>query len=72
MLRDLRKVAKKAGVPPFVVFSRSIFRRYGIKISYNFKCNNVHGVGEGKAKKYGKNLSNYFQLCRRKRNYATR
>jgi superfamily II DNA helicase RecQ len=30
MLRDLRKkVAKKIGVPPFVVFSRSFSRRYG-------------------------------------------
>jgi ATP-dependent DNA helicase RecQ len=37
MLRDLRKrVSKKLGLPPFVVFSRSFTRRHGFKISYFF------------------------------------
>ena len=56
MLKDLRKkVAKKKGVPPFVVFQdpslEDMALKYPISIS---EMTNVHGVGEGKAKKYGK------------------
>ncbi|GJQ07804.1 ATP-dependent DNA helicase RecQ [Capnocytophaga cynodegmi] len=55
MLKDLRKkVAKKKGVPPFVVFQdpslEDMALKYPITIS---ELTNVHGVGEGKAKKYG-------------------
>ncbi|MDR7208927.1 DNA helicase RecQ [Flavobacterium piscis] len=55
MLRELRKkVAKKLGVPPFVVFQdpslEDMALKYPITIAELF---NIHGVGEGKAKKYG-------------------
>ncbi|MDL2143386.1 MULTISPECIES: DNA helicase RecQ [Flavobacterium] len=55
MLRELRKkVAKKLGVPPFVVFQdpslEDMALKYPITLTELF---NIHGVGEGKAKKYG-------------------
>ncbi|MTH17573.1 DNA helicase RecQ [Flavobacterium sp. LC2016-01] len=55
MLRELRKkVAKKLGVPPFVVFQdpslEDMALKYPITLAELF---NIHGVGEGKAKKYG-------------------
>jgi ATP-dependent DNA helicase RecQ len=56
MLRDLRKkVAKKIGVPPFVVFQDPSLEDMALKypISIN-ELINIHGVGEGKANKYGK------------------
>ncbi|MGO4822771.1 MULTISPECIES: DNA helicase RecQ [unclassified Flavobacterium] len=55
MLKDLRKkVAKKVGVPPFVVFQDPSLEDMALKypISLN-ELINIHGVGEGKAKKYG-------------------
>ena len=58
MLRDLRKkVAKKLGVPPFVVFQDPSLEDMALK--YPMSLNemiNIHGVGEGKAKKYGKDF----------------
>lgn len=59
MLKDLRKkVAKKLGVPPFVVFQdpslEDMALKYPISIS---ELGNIHGVGEGKAKKYGKEFA---------------
>ncbi|MFY0482351.1 RQC domain-containing protein, partial [Flavobacterium sp. PLA-1-15] len=59
MLKDLRKkVAKKLGVPPFVVFQdpslEDMALKYPISIS---ELGNIHGVGEGKAKKYGKDFA---------------
>ncbi|CAN1574851.1 RecQ Superfamily II DNA helicase [Flavobacteriaceae bacterium] len=56
MLRELRKkVAKKLGVPPFVVFQEPSLEDMALKypISQD-ELINIHGVGEGKAKKYGK------------------
>lgn len=56
MLRELRKkVAKKLGVPPFVVFQDPSLEDMALKypISQD-ELINIHGVGEGKAKKYGK------------------
>ncbi|WP_026706204.1 DNA helicase RecQ [Flavobacterium soli] len=58
MLKDLRKkVAKKLGVPPFVVFQdpslEDMALKYPISLS---ELGNIHGVGEGKAKKYGKDF----------------
>jgi ATP-dependent DNA helicase RecQ len=55
MLKELRKkVAKKLGVPPFVVFQdpslEDMALKYPITLQELF---NIHGVGEGKAKKYG-------------------
>ncbi|AXT50799.1 ATP-dependent DNA helicase RecQ [Aquimarina sp. BL5] len=56
MLKDLRKsVAKKLGVPPFVVFQDPSLEDMALKYPVNIEeLANVHGVGEGKAKKYGK------------------
>ncbi|MGK4569250.1 DNA helicase RecQ [Flavobacterium sp. 3HN19-14] len=56
MLRDLRKkVAKKLGVPPFVVFQDPSLEDMALKYPISIdELSNVHGVGEGKAKKYGK------------------
>lgn len=56
MLRDLRKsVAKKLNVPPYAVFQdpslEDMTLKYPISID---ELTNVHGVGESKAKKYGK------------------
>ncbi len=56
MLKDLRKnVAKKLGVPPFVVFQDPSLEDMSLKYPVTLEeLSNVHGVGEGKAKKYGK------------------
>jgi ATP-dependent DNA helicase RecQ len=56
MLRDLRKkVAKKLGVPPFVVFQDPSLEDMALKYPVSQEeLVNIHGVGEGKAKKYGK------------------
>ena len=55
MLRDLRKkVAKKLGVPPFVVFQDPSLEDMALKYPISLdEMSNIHGVGEGKAKKYG-------------------
>jgi ATP-dependent DNA helicase RecQ len=56
MLRDLRKkVAKKLSVPPFVVFQDPSLEDMALKYPITMdELINIHGVGEGKAKKYGK------------------
>ncbi len=58
MLRDLRKkVAKKLGVPPFVVFQDPSLEDMALKYPVSIdELTNIHGVGEGKAKKYGKDF----------------
>lgn len=56
MLKELRKkVAKKLGVPPFVVFQDPSLEDMSLKYPISIdELGNIHGVGEGKAKKYGK------------------
>jgi ATP-dependent DNA helicase RecQ len=56
MLKDLRKKeAKKLGIPPFVVFQDPSLEDMSLKYPITIdELSNVHGVGEGKAKKYGK------------------
>ncbi|XLS28457.1 DNA helicase RecQ [Flavobacteriaceae bacterium M23B6Z8] len=56
MLRDLRKKeANKHSVPPFVVFQDPSLEDMALKYPVTIdELINVHGVGEGKAKKYGK------------------
>jgi ATP-dependent DNA helicase RecQ len=56
LLRDLRKKeAKKYDVPPFVVFQDPSLDDMALKYPITMEeLLNVHGVGEGKAKKYGK------------------
>ncbi|MBQ0735984.1 RecQ family ATP-dependent DNA helicase [Aquimarina celericrescens] len=67
MLKDLRKtVAKKLGVPPFVVFQDPSIDDMALKYPITIEeLGNVHGVGEGKAKKYGKEfvelIANYVE-----------
>ncbi len=56
ILRDLRKdVAKKRGVPPFVVFQDPSLEDMTLKYPITLEeMQNIHGVGEGKARKFGK------------------
>jgi len=67
ILRDLRKkVAKKLGVPPFVVFQDPSLEDMSLKYPISMdEMGNIHGVGEGKAKKYGKEfvdvIKNYVE-----------
>ena len=55
MLKGLRKAnAKKLGIPPFVIFQDPSLEDMALKYPINIEeLSNVHGVGEGKAKKYG-------------------
>jgi ATP-dependent DNA helicase RecQ len=54
-LKGLRKVqADKLGVPPFVVFQDPSLMDMALKYPISMEeLLNIHGVGEGKAKKYG-------------------
>ncbi len=67
MLKDLRRInAKKLGVPPFVVFQDPSLEDMALKYPMTMtELANVHGVGDGKAKKYGKDfivlISNYVE-----------
>ncbi|WP_452224276.1 RecQ family ATP-dependent DNA helicase [Lacinutrix chionoecetis] len=58
LLKDLRKAnAKKIGVPPFVIFQDPSIEDMALKYPITIaELSNVHGVGEGKAKKYGKDF----------------
>ena len=58
MLKDLRKKnAKKLGVPPFVIFQDPSLEDMALKYPTTLsELSNVHGVGDGKAKKYGKDF----------------
>jgi ATP-dependent DNA helicase RecQ len=58
MLKDLRKrSAKSLGVPPFVIFQDPSLEDMALKYPINLEeLSNVHGVGESKAKKYGKDF----------------
>ena len=63
MLKDLRKRnAKKLGVPPFVIFQDPSLEDMALKYPINLtELSNVHGVGEGKAKKYGKDFVAFIE-----------
>jgi ATP-dependent DNA helicase RecQ len=56
MLKDLRrKEAHKQDVPPFVIFQDPSLEDMALKYPVTVdELVNIHGVGEGKAKKYGK------------------
>ena len=58
MLKDLRKkVAKRKDVPPFVVFQDPSLEDMAAKYPVTKEeLANIHGVGEGKAKKFGKDF----------------
>src|SRR5690606_38529715 len=55
LLKDLRKQqAKKLEVPPFVIFQDPSLEDMALKYPVDVEeLLNIHGVGEGKAKKYG-------------------
>jgi len=59
-LKSLRKAqADKLGVPPFVVFQDPSLNDMALKYPITLdELLNIHGVGEGKAKKYGKPFIN--------------
>ena len=67
MLKDLRKRnAKRLGVPPFVIFQDPSLEDMALKYPITLEeLSNVHGVGDGKAKKYGKDfvalIANYVE-----------
>jgi len=56
VLMDLRKKeGKKLGVPPFVIFQDPSLQDMALKYPITIdELVNIHGVGDGKAKKYGK------------------
>ena len=58
LLKDLRKKeAKKLDVPPFVIFQDPSINDMAIKYPITIdELASVHGVGDGKAKKYGKHF----------------
>lgn len=55
LLKDLRKQqSKKLEIPPFVIFQDPSLEDMALKYPVNVEeLLNIHGVGEGKAKKYG-------------------
>ena len=59
ILRDLRKsVASKHGVPPFAVFQDPSLDDMALKYPITLvELSTVHGVGEGKARKFGKEFT---------------
>jgi ATP-dependent DNA helicase RecQ len=67
LLKDLRKnVASKLAVPPFAVFQDPSLDDMALKYPTSLsELSTVHGVGEGKARKFGKSfiqlISNYVE-----------
>jgi ATP-dependent DNA helicase RecQ len=67
LLKDLRKsVAHKQGVPPFAVFQDPSLDDMALKYPITLaELSTVHGVGEGKSRKFGKDfiklISNYVE-----------
>ena len=63
LLKELRKkVAKKHGIPPYTVFMdpslEDMTVQYPITVD---EITKIYGVGEGKAKKYGKEFADYIK-----------
>lgn len=56
MLKDLRRAqAQKLGIPPYVIFQDPSLQDMALKYPISpEELISIHGVGEGKAKKYGK------------------
>jgi ATP-dependent DNA helicase RecQ len=67
MLKDLRKkIAVRQGVPPFAVFQDPSLDDMALKYPITLEeLSTVHGVGEGKARKFGKDfialIANYVK-----------
>lgn len=59
---ELKKVAKDLDLPPFVIFQEPSLEDMALKYPVTMEeLANVHGVGEGKAKKYGKSFLKLIQ-----------
>ena len=59
---ELKKVAHKLELPPFVIFQEPSLEDMSLKYPITMdELANVHGVGEGKAKKYGKSFLKLIQ-----------
>ncbi len=59
---ELKKVAHDLDLPPFVIFQEPSLEDMALKYPITMdELANVHGVGEGKAKKYGKPFLNLIQ-----------
>lgn len=67
MLKKLRKqVAQKKDLPPYVIFQEPSLEDMALKYPVNHdELVNIHGVGDGKAKKFGKDfiqlIKNYVE-----------
>ncbi len=63
ILKDLRKKeGQKLGVPPFVIFQDPSLQDMALKYPVSVEeLVNIHGVGEGKAKKYGKPFVDFIK-----------
>ncbi|NCT10357.1 MAG: RecQ family ATP-dependent DNA helicase [Flavobacteriia bacterium] len=61
-LKDLRKkVASKLGIPPFAIFQDPSLEDMALKYPINLdELSKVHGVGEGKARKFGKDFVKFI------------
>ena len=66
-LRDIllelrKKVADKNKIPPYTVFQDASINEMTLKYPVNYEeMKNIHGVGEGKAKKYGTEFINVIE-----------
>ena len=59
---ELKKVAHDLDLPPFVIFQEPSLEDMALKYPVTMdELANVHGVGEGKAKKYGKSFLKIIQ-----------
>lgn len=59
---ELKRVAHKLELPPFVIFQEPSLEDMSLKYPITMdELANVHGVGEGKAKKYGKSFLKLIQ-----------
>ncbi len=59
---ELKKVAHDLDLPPFVIFQEPSLEDMALKYPITMEeLANVHGVGEGKAKKYGKSFLKIIQ-----------
>jgi ATP-dependent DNA helicase RecQ len=59
---ERKKVADKLNLPPFVIFQDPSLEDMALKYPINLEeLSNVHGVGEGKAKKYGTSFIKIIQ-----------
>lgn len=63
VLMSLRKhVAKQKGVPPYIVFQENSVRAMATRYPLNIEeMKNIHGVSEGKARRYGRDFIKAIQ-----------